>query len=242
MDERTIRYANCLGIVFHIDALCFASPLAVGSCRSKAFRDPRGPQRVTAWMGDSWPDLGFFWRYVLVMTVLEGISFAFKLHQLTSPIAVLSLGLLSGIAYSFFASAWLVNHQIGTTTIEFTTNLMDEVHHMNSSDQSAMETTKRGIVSILSTGAVVSYFAIGLVQLAAVFTFFEDYWGWWTIPSIMVGLFVAYMPVVGSIAGFLAAIEVWHWKWHWAALVFFFPVVLAFISAAIGGISSMLRR
>ena len=186
---------------------------------------------------------GLVWRFVLILGISETLFITFGTYRSVETSTGLVLALIAAIVYSFGASAWLLSYQAGRTKILFPQEPSTQRNHnMTDRDDSVIEATKQGIGAIFGTAAVVSYFAIGLVQLAAVFTFFDDYWGWWTIPSVIVGLFVAYMPLVGNVAGFLAATEIWDWTWYWAALLFFFPAILLAIAAALDGIASVFRR
>src|SRR5262249_32678264 len=46
-----------------------------------------------------------------------------------------------------------------------------------------------------------------------------------------ISMFIAYIPLIGTIIGFIAAIKFWGWEWYWAGLLFFgwagFALVLA---------------
>jgi len=199
------------------------------------------PIDIRGWeiLGWTW---GLFWRFLFILFVLELFLAIVAIYVTPSATVTLVLAFVSAVTYSFGASAWLIYWKSSCAELVFSAEINNGAHNMANHNETAFDTAKRGVGAIFGTAAVVSYFAIGLIQLAAVFTFFEDYWGWWTIPSIIVGLFVAYMPLVGSIAGYFAATEIWDWKWYWAGLLFFFPLVLFVIVAAIDGISSIFRR
>lgn len=98
------------------------------------------------------------------------------------------------------------------------------------------------IAGILGTVAVVSYLGIGLIQIAAVFTFFHDYWGWWLIPSFLASVFVGYMPIVGSVAGIIAATNVWEWPLLLTLILFFFPLSVLLILGVLIGFGSLARK
>ena len=55
----------------------------------------------------------------------------------------------------------------------------------------------------------------------------------------MAAMFVAYIPVVGAIAGVITATMVWDWDWYWAALLFFFPIVLFVLGAGVAGVAAL---
>jgi hypothetical protein len=175
--------------------------------------EPRGAQLL----GLTW---GFMWRVALL-----NVPFAAVGRILTAGNEPVSgLNLILSIAIVFFAALWLLKHQMGSTTIV----PIEEIHDMNvlGTTESEIQIAAQSTASILFSVAILSYFAIGLVQIGAIFTFFRDYLGWWWIASILAATFVAYMPVVGAIAGTFSAIEVWEWKWYWAVALFFYPILL----------------
>lgn len=77
-----------------------------------------------------------------------------------------------------------------------------------------------------------SYFIIGFIQLYAVFSFFRDYWHWSIIFAGPISFLLAYCPVVGSVCGMYAAIEVWEWKWWEAGALFVWPLIASILYAA----------
>lgn len=88
----------------------------------------------------------------------------------------------------------------------------------------------------LGVVAILLYMGVGLVQLAAVYSFFYDSWGWYWIFAAPAAFVVGYLPIIGSICGILAAHDIWHWPWWKAVLLFCWPV-LAFLAALLSGIS-----
>jgi hypothetical protein len=84
-------------------------------------------------------------------------------------------------------------------------------------------------------GAII-YFGLGLLQLAAIMAGLGDWLGLHWIIAGPLALFLAYLPLVGSILGLLGAVHVWDWAWWQAGLLFFggFAVTIAF-----GGLSAM---
>ena len=80
--------------------------------------------------------------------------------------------------------------------------------------------------SAMTLAAMIGYFAIGILQLAAIFVFFNDVWNWWAVFSFLAAFFIAYIPLLGAAVGTYAAYEVWQWHWYWAFLLFFWPIVL----------------
>ena len=190
-------------------------------------------------LGLTW---GLYWR----ATILNAVA-----TLINSGVAQLAYGGDSGalwivqsavsFAALYLAGLWLLRWQMGSINISFDAvpfeKLYVEVVDANSGD--AISAVKSGTTAILTTAAVVSYFGVGLLQLAAVYGFFNDYWGWWAIPSFFAAMFVAYIPIIGAIAGVITATMVWQWDRYWAALLFFFPIVLFVLSLGIAGISSL---
>jgi len=97
----------------------------------------------------------------------------------------------------------------------------------------------------LSTGKImqvivsIGYIVLGLFQLAAIMAGLEDWIGLHWIISAPLALFIAYIPVVGTIVGMFGAVTAWHWSWLQAGGLFFAPFVVIFIivmvSGALGG-------
>lgn len=77
---------------------------------------------------------------------------------------------------------------------------------------------------------VVAYFAIGLAQLFAIQDWFIGALGWGSVLSFIAGIFVTYIPLVGSALGVIGAHDYWGWTWTGALFLFFwyFPVGIVF--------------
>lgn len=98
------------------------------------------------------------------------------------------------------------------------------------------------IKSILIGMAMLGYFALGFVQLGAVYSFFSDYWGWWFIFAGPVAFFISYIPFVGAIAGTIAAHQVWNWSLFGSILLFFWPYALYIPALFIGGAAGIAEK
>ena len=48
--------------------------------------------------------------------------------------------------------------------------------------------------------------------------------------------FIAYIPLIGTIAGFKGAMDVWGWDFMQAALLFFGPFVAIVVISILGGV------
>ncbi len=73
------------------------------------------------------------------------------------------------------------------------------------------------------------YLLIGIVQLVAIYSFFHTFLGWVQIISGIVALIASYTPLLGTIFGMYAAVEVWSWSWLQATLLFLSPYILMII-------------
>lgn len=192
-------------------------------------------------LGLTW---GLYWRSTILHAVATLLSSSIErvAHGNDSG-AVWIVQLSVWLTGVYLAALWLLRWQMGTTNISFEGVSVEKLGDQVIDDKmgEAIETVKSGTTAILTTAAVICYFGIGLLQLAAIFGFFSDYWGWWIIPSFIAAMFVAYIPLVGSIAGVITASTVWHWEWYWAALLFFFPLALFVLGIGVSGVAELLR-
>lgn len=81
----------------------------------------------------------------------------------------------------------------------------------------------------------IGYIVLGLFQLAAVMTGFEDWVGLHWIIAAPLALFIAYIPLVGTVVGMFGAVTAWHWSWLQAGGLFFGPFVVILIIAMVSG-------
>lgn len=98
----------------------------------------------------------------------------------------------------------------------------------------------KNLFGTLGVLGYIVYLGIGLFQLAAIYSFLEDYWGWPFLLSAIGGLIVAYIPVLGSICGVLGAIYVWRWEVWQAILLFCWPIIFMFCGGFGGFIAYIL--
>ena len=81
--------------------------------------------------------------------------------------------------------------------------------------------------------AWVVFLVLGLVQLAATLEGL-DYWlGWPWLILAFISFFLAYIPVVGTIAGIVGAVYGWGMPWLWALGLFIGPWVCCVVFSII---------
>jgi hypothetical protein len=91
---------------------------------------------------------------------------------------------------------------------------------------------------------VIGYIGLGIVQWFAMVDGIAHWTGMSTFFAGVVSFFLAGIPLLGTILGFIGAIEVWGWAWWQAGLLFFgtFGVIIALGGAAIIGEALQNRR
>jgi hypothetical protein len=89
---------------------------------------------------------------------------------------------------------------------------------------------------------IVGFLVVGLIQLAAIVEGLNSWVGLPTIISIVLAFFLAYTPILGAVLGIIGATSFWGWSWYWAALLFFWPIVLFFAVDGASVLASVLNR
>ena len=92
------------------------------------------------------------------------------------------------------------------------------------------------MAGFLGTILAIGYFGLGLIQWWAIIDGLEY---WFDISGVIVFIlsgFIAYIPLIGTIAGFKGAMDVWGWDFLQAALLFFGPFIAIVIISVIGGV------
>lgn len=77
------------------------------------------------------------------------------------------------------------------------------------------------------------YFAMGIVQFFATIAGLEEWLGLHWFSAGVLSLFLAYIPLVGSIIGMFGAVEAWGWSWATAGALFFGWMVVALVTTAV---------
>jgi hypothetical protein len=98
-------------------------------------------------------------------------------------------------------------------------------------------------MAFLGVIGTIGFMLMGMVQFFAIWdgvAFALD------IPSILafiLALFLAWMPLVGAVAGVYGAVNVWDWVWWQAGLLFFGVQLLALAAmGGAGGLSALRTR
>jgi hypothetical protein len=86
------------------------------------------------------------------------------------------------------------------------------------------------------------YCGIGLVQLFATMDGLEEWLGLPGFLAAIGGLVLGFLPLIGTILGFVGAIDVWGWEWWQAALLFFGSFIFFIVFATGAGILEFLTR
>ena len=90
--------------------------------------------------------------------------------------------------------------------------------------------------------AAIVYLAIGFVQLLATIKGIQVWLGLPWIFAAFLSLIIAYIPIVGTIAGIKGATAAWGWS-LWPAITFFcWPYVFYIAAVAAGGAAHLLSR
>lgn len=117
-----------------------------------------------------------------------------------------------------------------------------------------MESIKNFFAGIGMIGLFLGFIAFGLLQIAAMITGFEEWfgydWGWFgnTVVAMVLIFLLQAMPLLGipgAILGCWAAITVWHWSPWIAVPLFGFPVIFFGMYLIFGGalsIATLLHR
>jgi hypothetical protein len=92
------------------------------------------------------------------------------------------------------------------------------------------------MAGMLGTVLAIGYFGLGIIQWWATIDGLEY---WFDISGFMAFIlsgFIAYIPLIGTIAGFKGAMDVWGWDFMEAALLFFGPFGVIAVVAILGSI------
>lgn len=194
--------------------------------------------------------MGYVWRISLINVAVTSVFSAIDPDS-----NMWGLSLFTTIFSIYLAVLWLVKFPYGSVEIVFNINHLNHIEAPQS--ENALETidlpkeqflqSEESIIDVVKGffgGALMSIFPVlyllmGLLQLAAIYSFFRHVWEWWLIPSMLAGGILAYVPLIGNIAGFYAAYTVWEWHWLLAGILFFWPIIL-FVAVLLMGMVGLI--
>ena len=78
---------------------------------------------------------------------------------------------------------------------------------------------------------IIPYFAIGLFQLAAIWSGLEVWFGLSGFLGFVGALFLAYFPIIGALLGMYGAVSAWGWSWLGAGALFFWQIPIVIVAA-----------
>lgn len=89
----------------------------------------------------------------------------------------------------------------------------------------------------------IGYFCLGIIQFVAMFAGLTDWIGLHWLIAGPVSLFIAYIPLVGTVLGIMGAMTAWSWPLLHALALFLGPfVVIAVLALASGAIGALRER
>lgn len=91
-----------------------------------------------------------------------------------------------------------------------------------------------GTVGALGCAAALGYLVIGVLQFFAAAAQIQSVTAFGPAPSTLIGLLLAFIPVVGSVIAFFGAKDVWNWHWAIAALAFLAAPALTYLGGWMG--------
>ncbi len=98
---------------------------------------------------------------------------------------------------------------------------------------------KSGAVGFFSCLGFLIYIALGVLQFWAILDGVAVWLSLNIILAIPLAILLAYIPVVGTLLGILAAVQVWHWSWLGAISLFLWPFILAgILIIGVGGFAA----
>ena len=77
------------------------------------------------------------------------------------------------------------------------------------------------------------FLVLGIVQWFAIVDGLSYWFDISGIIAYVISFFVAYIPIIGTIAGIIGALDVWGWSWINAGLLFFGPLIFVIILSLI---------
>jgi hypothetical protein len=160
---------------------------------------------------------GAFWRFVLIGIITQpGAALLRRAYgdDLDS-VQNIGIGFVTFAVTWFAAFYWVYAAPFGNYRIVYDARKFPVPTPRTVPEPPAQSNLTAGVSSLREaiTGTLgvlfaISYYGIGLLQIAAVVNFFRDVLSWWLIPSLLLAGIVGYAPIVGSLAGSYAAISI----------------------------------
>lgn len=212
-----------------------------------AFIDEKGNGRSFSGVAFATLMFGLYWRTILIGIVTGAVGAALKTMygEHSTKFTDFGVDALASLFNVYIGYYWLLKAQYGSFKIvdqRINTNRSVLIMQGETSISDAKSAIKESVIGVLSTVAVLSYYGLGLVQIVATYDFFRHYWDWPWFFSGIASMFVGYTPVLGSIAGVMGAIKVWHWDTWVALLLFFYPFVIWIAIMILGGTLSLFGK
>lgn len=178
--------------------------------------------------------LGFVWRAFVLTSVTNPLIDALAQHSNDS----LVLGLIGSSLTVYLSFLWLLKFPYGDVSVDFNIQHLSpqqlqaqelpmiEVNEGQRSVDSFFNAVREIFGNSIIGICIFVYFVVGLVQFAAVNDFLSEVWGWWGFFSIIGAGILAYIPVIGGLAGIYTAYTVWGWGMAASILLFAWPLLL----------------
>lgn len=88
----------------------------------------------------------------------------------------------------------------------------------------------------------IAYFVVGIVQFFAIMDGLSYGLNIGRFLAGIVAVFITYIPLLGSIVGVYGAVDVWHWGWPQALVLFFWYVPVFLVILAVGRAGELFGR
>ena len=83
----------------------------------------------------------------------------------------------------------------------------------------------------------VIFVGLGILQIAATIAGVQIWLGLSTFLAVILAMFFAWMPLVGTAVGMYGAVTAWGWSWAMAGGVFFGPMALGMVITLLASIA-----
>lgn len=190
---------------------------------------------------------GMYWRSILIGFVVNAIGAMLKnMYGVQLTFAnEFGIDIFVTVLNFYVSFYWLLKVQYGSFRIVSLTDSQFKnavIEHGDITIDDAKSSMKETVTGLLGTITILSFYGIGFVQIFATYSFFRHYWDWNWLISAFGAMFIGYIPLIGSIAGVVAATKVWGWELWVAVLLFFYPIFLWGLLMLLGGTVSFFQN